>query len=187
MLSAKELSMETLVVRYSKKFKNLYYAIAFFCIVSAAIMGYLVFILEKDTFIGKLVIFWCVSTAIIAAVATRLSVFTISEAGLKCVSGRPIPWDEIQEVSIGTILRSKRLFIKFVNPRRFTRKRLFFWFWQLLFAGDEDDFFMPLGGLELKPEEICSIIQKRLETRQTNQLALNKTDAPDRENLRGTS
>lgn len=130
----------------------------------AAITGYLVFILGAVTFIGNLVIFWCVSTAIIAVVATRLSVFTISEAGLKCVGERPIPWDEIEEVSMGSILWSKKLFIKFVNPRRFSRKRLFFWFWQLLFAGDEDDFFMPLGGLEMKPEEICSIIEKRLGT-----------------------
>jgi hypothetical protein len=179
--------METLVVRYSKKLKNLYYAIAVFCVVAAAISGYLVFIIEKNKFIGKLVIFWCISTAIIAVVGARLSIFTISEEGLKCVSGRSIPWDEIEKVWIGSILWSKKLFIKFVDSRRFRRQRPFFWFWQLLFAGDEDDFFMPLGGLELKPEEICSIIQKRLETRRTSELALNKTDAPDRENLRGTS
>jgi hypothetical protein len=160
--------METLVVRYSKKLKNFYLAIAVFCIVVAAITGYLVFTLGTVTFIGNLVIFLCVSTAIITVVATRLSVFTISEAGLKCVGGRPTPWDEIEEVSIGSILWSKKLFIKFVNSRRFSRKRLFFWFWQLLFAGDEDDFFMPLGGLELKPEEIYSLIQNRLETQRTS-------------------
>lgn len=160
--------METLVVKHSKKFKNFYFAIAIFCTLSAAIAGYLVFILENETFIGIMIIFWCVSTAIIAVVVTRLSVFTVSEAGLKCVGGRPIPWDEIEEVSIGSILWSKKLFIKFVNPRRFSRKKPFFWFWQLLFAGDNDDFFMPLGGLELRPEEICAIIQKMLEKRRTS-------------------
>jgi hypothetical protein len=125
--------------------------------------------------------------AIIAVVAARLSIFTISEEGLKCVSGRSIPWEEIEKVWIGSILWSKKLFIKFVDSKRFMRQRPFFWFWRLLFAGDKDDFFMPLGGLELNPGEICSIIQKRLETRRTSQSALNKTDAPDRENSRGTS
>jgi len=120
--------METLAVRYSKKLKNFYFAVAIFCIVVAAITGYLVFILGTVTFIGNLIIFCSFSTSIIAVVATRLSVITTSEAGLKCVGGRPIPWDEIEEVSMGSILWSNKLFIKFVNPRRFSRKRLFFGF-----------------------------------------------------------
>jgi hypothetical protein len=85
------------------------------------------------------------------------------------VGGRPIPWDQIEEVSIGSIFWSKKLFIKFIDPRRFIRRRPIFWFWQLFFgSGDKDDFFLPLSGLELKPEEICSIIQKRLVTRRTS-------------------
>ena len=135
----------------------------------AATTGYLVFILGNVSFIGNLVIFWCISTTIIVVVVARLHVLTISEAGLKIVGGRPIPWDQIEEVSIGSMFWSRKLFIKFADPRRFIRRRPFFWFWQLFFgSGYKDDFFMSLSGLELTPEEICSIIQKRLETRQTS-------------------
>ncbi len=154
--------METLIVRYSKKLKNIYFAVTVFCTVVAAITVYLVFILGNMTFIVNLVISWCVRTAIIVAIAARLHILTISEAGLKIVGGRPIPWDQIEEVSIGSMFWSRKLFIKFADPRRFIRRRPFFWFWQLFFgSGDKEDFFMPLSGLELTPEEICSIIPKK--------------------------
>ena len=152
-----------------RNFKNFYFAVAVLCTVVAAITGCLVFILENVSFIGNIVIFWCVSTAIIVVVTARLHVLTISEAGLKIVGGRPIPWDQIEEISIGSIFWSKRLFIKFVDPRRFICRRPFFWFWQLFFgSGDSDEFFVPLSGSELKPEEICFIIQKRLKTHRTS-------------------
>jgi hypothetical protein len=121
--------MEILVVRYSKKIKNIYFAVAVFCTVVAATTGYLVFTLGNVSFIGNLVIFWCISTTIIVVVVARLHVLTISEAGLKIVGGRPIHWDQIEKVSIGSIFWSKKLFIKFVDPRRFISRRPFFWFW----------------------------------------------------------
>jgi hypothetical protein len=87
----------------------------------------------------------------------------ISDEGLKCIGLRPIPWDQIEAVWIGSILWSTKLFIKFRNPRRFRRKRPILWIWGLFFGGEDDDLFLTLDGLELKPEKIYSIITKNLE------------------------
>ncbi len=159
--------MDTLVVRYSKKLKNFYVAITIFCTVFSALAGYLVFKIGFDAFAGKLVIIWCVSTAIIVLVAAQLPIMTISDNGLKIGLGmRPIPGDEIEKVSIGTYLWSKMLFIKAKAPRQTIRKRIFSRMWYLFFGTDDDhELMISMSFLELTSDQICTMIRDRLPSR----------------------
>ena len=154
--------MESLVVKYSQRSKNIYHTIAIICFICASIAGYLLFIYGNETSIG-IFFFWSLSTSIILVFTASMSVMTISDKGLKCIGLRPIPWDQIEAVWIGSILWSTKLFIKFRNPRRLRYKRPILLIWGLFFGGEKDDLFLTLDGLELKPEEIYSIITKHLE------------------------
>ena len=147
------------------------WAIALFLIVFAVVIAYFVIIVHNvNVWLGIPGPICCLAAAVYTTWLSWMPILTISDAGLKFgVWIRPIPWDQIAEVSMGSYFFSKILMIKFTDPKRFMAQRPIFRFFRFCFAPRKEyDFFPSINGLERTPEEIVNIISERLPLKQEN-------------------
>ena len=160
--------LETQIIKCSKKTKFILLSFGILSTLVTAIVSYLALTDGQVSSKEMGTLFVCASFMLAGFIPPRLLALKICDAGLKVTGLRLIPWEEIEEVALGTLwgVWGKYLFIKFKDPRRFMRKRPIMWFFNFLFVGGEDDFFLPLGDWELKPETIFSLIRERLEASQ---------------------
>jgi hypothetical protein len=157
--------MEPIKYRFSKKSRFVYLASVLLCVGLAVAIVHPVFVPDQRVlWVTTPVAFLLVLAAVYAAICGQRPFLIISDAGLKVGVGiAPIPWDQIEQVSMGSYFWSKILMIKFVDPKQFMAQRPIFRFFRFCFAPKNGyDFATSIGGLEPGHNEIVTTIESIL-------------------------